>query len=649
MASDLNRRPGTKPVNNSSSSPKVKWVTTKILDDVLTDEVSLFKPHFDVDYNAYLQRLWQSNPDIYEILKNAPDLESARDAVYSYLEKAERSIFATSNDLHILEKATVRDCIRVFKSIIGQINEFRVEFSALDCLWKLAREKRDELPSKISVGFILEFINLFRGVVGKSHIYLENDQVKKGVPDFLKMKGREAATVRMDILDDLGSNVNKYFKKYLSGLDEQVIGWRAENRTKILRYFDGEETDWQNYRWHLKHVIKKAQPLLDLIELSSEQKEAVDKAVKNKVAFGITPFYLSLMDSKMSIGYDHAIRAQVIPPKEYVDKMVEHRTDRELSFDFMGEHDTSPIDLVTRRYPLIAILKPFNTCAQICVYCQRNWEIERVLESKALATKKKIDDALAWFDEHKSIGDVLITGGDPLIMNDDQLRRILEILSAKEHIYRIRIGSRTPVVLPMRFTEKLVQLLADFHQPPRREIALVTHFEHSYEITPEAMSAVQRCRRAGISVYNQQVYTVENSRRFETAKLRKDLKAIGVDPYYTFSMKGKEETTRYMVPIARILQEHKEEARLLPGLDRTDEPVFNVPRLGKNHLRAGQDHRLVMILPDGSRVYEFHPWEKNITAMPPYNYVDVPIYDYLEELAARGENIRDYRTIWFYY
>jgi lysine 2,3-aminomutase len=201
----------------------------------------------------------------------------------------------------------------------------------------------------------------------------------------------------------------------------------------------------------------------------------------------------------------------------------------------------------------------------------------------------------------------------------------------------------------MRFTNKLIKLISQFHNPPQLEIAFVTHFEHSYEITPEAMEAVQKLRKLGIGVYNQQVYTIENSRRFETAKLRRDLKSIGVDPYYVFNMKGKEETSRYMVPIARILQERKEEARLLPGLDRTDEPVFNVPRLGKNHLRAWQDHRLVMILPDGSRVYEFHPWEKNITAIPPYNYVDVPIYDYLEELAARGENIRDYRTIWFYY
>jgi len=234
-------------------------------------------------------------------------------------------------------------------------------------------------------------------------------------------------------------------------------------------------------------------------------------------------------------------------------------------------------------------------------------------------------------------------------MKDEKLREILSELAKKDHVYRIRIGTRTPVVLPMRWTDELVKLFEEFHEPGRREIAIVTHIEHSYEITPEATQAVQKIRKAGIGVYNQQVFTIENSRRFETAKLRRDLKAIGVDPYYTFSMKGKAETGRYMVPIARILQERKEEARLLPGLDRTDEPVFNVPKLGKNHLRAWQDHRVVMITPEGSRVYEFHPWEKNIKPLPPYNYTDIPIYDYLEELAARGEDIRDYRSIWYYY
>lgn len=638
------------PSNNQSKNPKTqKPIQTKIIDDVFTDAVEMVKPKFEVNYDAYLKRLWEVNPEIYKLLKKAPGLERARDKLYSFLEKAERRVFDVDNDLHILEKATVRECIRAFKSIIGPINEYRTEFSALDCLWKLANDKNDELAQEISVGFLEEFINLFRGVSGKSNIYFESKEAKKGIPDFLKMEGREAAKERTEILDDIGTTIQKYFKRYPSGLEDDVINWRKENVERILEYFGGKESDWNNYLWHINHVIKETQPLLDLIELTSEQQAAVKKAVESKIPFGITPYCLSLMDNHLSVGYDHAIRAQVILPPDYVDKMVEHKRDRGLIFDFMGEHDTSPIDLVTRRYPGIAILKPFNTCAQICVYCQRNWEIDQVLDPKALASKKMLDDALKWFEDHTSVEDVLITGGDPCIMKDDSIEKLLHSLTEMKHIQRIRIDTRTPVVLPMRWTENLIKIISQFHEPGKREIAIVTHFEHSYEITPDALFAVQKIRKTGMSVYNQEVFTVENSRRFETAKLRRDLRLIGIDPYYTFNMKGKEETRRYMVPIARILQERKEEARLLPGLDRTDEPVFNVPKLGKNHLRSWQDHRLVMILPDGSRTYEFHPWEKNIKPIPPYNYVDVPIYDYLEELAARGENIRDYRTIWFYY
>ena len=114
-------------------------------------------------------------------------------------------------------------------------------------------------------------------------------------------------------------------------------------------------------------------------------------------------------------------------------------------------------------------------------------------------------------------------------------------------------------------------------------------------------------------------------------------------------MKGKSEVEDYAVPIARILQERKEEARLLPGVFRSDEPVFNVPFLGKNHLRAWQDHELIAIQPDGRRVYSFHPWEKNITKVKPFLYTDVPIRGYLEKLKARGDDLEDYKSIWYYY
>ncbi len=631
-----------------SSKSKKTLMQTRIIDDVFTDAVDIVKPKFEVNVEAYISRLWEANSHVYEILKEATDLEDARLKIYNYLGEAERHLFDLDNDLHILEKSTVREAMRVFKSIIGPINEYRTEVSALDLLYRLAQGD-EKVNHEISPGFIMEFINLFRGVDGKSNIYFESKQAKKGIPDFLQLQGHAAAEARTEILNDLSSNMQKYIRKYPSGLEDEVAGWRKDNVKRILKYFNAKEEDWNDYKWHLKNVIRDAKPLTDLIELTDEQTKAVNLAVKNKVPFGITPYYLSLMDNKLNIGYDHAIRAQVIPPPEYVEKLVDSKEKRCLQFDFMGEHDTSPVELVTRRYPGISIFKPFNTCAQICVYCQRNWEIDEVLDPKALASEKIIDQALAWFDKNPAVGDVLITGGDPLILNDNTLKKILEKISSKKHVYRIRLGTRTPVVLPQRWTKELIDMISSFVEFGKRQISVITHFEHSYEITPEALEAMKKIREAGIMVYNQEVFTIENSRRFETVKLRLDLKAIGIDPYYTFNMKGKEETKRYMVPIARILQERKEEARLLPGLDRTDEPVFNVPKLGKNQLQAWQDHRLVMIMPNGSRVYEFHPWEKNIHPTPPYNYVDVPIYDYLEELASRGENIRDYRTIWFYY
>ncbi len=145
------------------------------------------------------------------------------------------------------------------------------------------------------------------------------------------------------------------------------------------------------------------------------------------------------------------------------------------------------------------------------------------------------------------------------------------------------------------------------------------------------------------------VYTFFNSKRFEACLLRRKLRLIGVTPYYTFNTKGKDETDDYRVPIARLLQEQHEEARLMPGSVRTDEIVFNVPRLGKNYLRASQHHDVISILPDGSRVYEFHPWEKKLALMDTYVYTDVSVYDYLQRLKAAGESVAEYKTIWYYY
>ncbi|MGD8795179.1 MAG: KamA family radical SAM protein, partial [Anaerolineae bacterium] len=421
----------------------------------------------------------------------------------------------------------------------------------------------------------------------------------------------------------------------------------------ILDFFDATPLHWDNFAWQLGHIFKgdEALPRLEqLIPMTDDERTAIRLCVEHGIPFGITPYYLSLFDfDSEERKTDAQLRSQVIPPIHYVQRMIEHQDDRLYYFDFMGEHDTSPIDLVTRRYASIAILKGYDTCPQICVYCQRNWEITGPMEAGALPPKAKLDAALDWFAGHPSLSDVLITGGDPFFLSDQRIAYMMERLAAMDHIVNIRWGTRAPVTMPMRITDGLAELLGRYVEPGRRNVGVVTHIESAAEITPEMAEAVHRLRCQGLYVYNQQVFTLHTSRRFQTVANRVAMKTIGVDPYYTFYPKGKEETRDYTTPLARILQERKEEARLLPGSFRTDEPVFNVPRLGKNHVRAWQDRELIAIRPDGRRVYLWHPWEKGITPMKPWLYLDNSIYEYLQDLERTGEDPADYASIWYYY
>jgi len=152
--------------------------------------------------------------------------------------------------------------------------------------------------------------------------------------------------------------------------------------------------------------------------------------------------------------------------------------------DFMLERDTSPIEGITRRYPGIVILKPVLTCPQICVYCQRNWEIEDVYSSNAAISKDKLEKALKWIEDTPEIHEVLITGGDPLILSNAKIEHMMYRISRMKHVERIRIGTRTPVTLPQRITDSFVRDINHFHNPGKREVIIITHVEHPYEITP---------------------------------------------------------------------------------------------------------------------------------------------------------------------
>ncbi len=598
------------------------------------------------EMNSRWENCWNSDPAIYMLLKRSNTIDEAREKLIHYLEGLEWAYRRDMTQIASWDYIILKEAVRCMKNIVSPRNERLALCSSLEHLWMAATKGDTEVDN----GFIQEFYHLFHAINGNAEIYPPLFLDKLTIPNFEGIFGHEASVKRSNYLDELAKSMNTHLIKYPSGFNKKIIQERIQHKFKILDALGGSEEEWMDWRWQFKHVFKDLDSfsvLKELIELTSEEDSAIQLALENNIPFGITPHYLHLMDERPS-SKDLCVRRQVIPPVSYVKKMIDIGEDRS-SLDFMRESDTSPVRLVTRRYPKVAIIKPYDSCPQICVYCQRNWEITSPFMPGAMASNESLNKALDWFKEHQEIMDVLVTGGDPLVMSNDRIEYILDHLSQMQHIRSIRIATRIPITVPMRITKELCKIFAKYQEIGKRYLSMVIHVEHPYEITYHMAEAIKKVKQSELDVYNQQVFTFYNSKRFETAVLRLKLKEIGIDPYYSFNMKGKDEIIDYSVPMARILQERKEEARLLPGIFRGDEPVFNVPFLGKNHLRAWQDHELISILPDGRRMYSFHPWEKNLAKVKPYLYTDVSIQSYLEKLRKGGEDPSDYRSIWYYY
>lgn len=587
-----------------------------------------------------LEKLKAEGESFLNLAGSSPNLEVVRERLFRRVTRYQFDVFDEENKPSVKSIVRVRDCTRAMRSILRPQSDRMAGFSVTRALHDIARGKD---RSDLQIGFFAELIHIFMGMEGRGPGAAPAD-----IFEGEHAVGREAALIRSRELDKIWGQVESWMSRYEHGLCSNAVERRKRRKAKICSVLGVSDIEWNDWRWQVKKVVKDLRTLEKLVPLTNEERVNIRAALKAKLPFGVTPYYLTLMDANGKCG-DRAIRAQVFPPANYVEEMAANRGRRDMAFDFMLEQDTSPIDLVTRRYPAIAILKPYNTCPQICVYCQRNWEIDRVMAPRALAPSEKLKEAVSWIADHPAIHEVLVTGGDPFALNNRTINSIMEKVSKIKTVDHIRIGTRTPVTVPMRITNELVEILKRYIKPGRRDIALVTHIEHPYEVTNDTFEAVKKLRAAGIMVYNQQVYTFYTSRRFESALLRRVLRKVGIEPYYEFNTKGKRETVDYIVPIARLLQEINEEARLLPGLTRTDEPVYNVPGLGKNYLRARHHRDLVSVLPDGSRVYEFHPWDKSIYQQENYIGIDVPILNYLRRLESIGEDISKYETIWYYY
>ncbi|MCK4534880.1 MAG: hypothetical protein KAT81_05055 [Syntrophobacterales bacterium] len=326
----------------------------------------------DLSKEELLKRIWKAEPKLKSILRDANHVEEARYVFFDYLDRFGRDLYNMKADtpfadLNIVERRNARECIRGLANTMRTENERLTQASPLQLLYDLANDEEGALE-KTSEGFLLEYLALLEGIRGK---YGKHSQFH----DLLEQKeGRTAAIERSSQLDDYGTMIKKYFKRYKTGLDPKLVKKRKKLKDKILSYFGAGEADWQDYLWHMKHIIKDTKTLSALVKLDDDEMEGLRLATENHIPFEITPHYLSLFNEEGMTLHDRAIRAQVIQSPRYCTNVLANQG-KGRDMDFMGEHATSPIDGVTRRYPQIIIVKPFNSCPQICVYCQRNWEI----------------------------------------------------------------------------------------------------------------------------------------------------------------------------------------------------------------------------------------------------------------------------------
>jgi lysine 2,3-aminomutase len=283
-----------------------------------------------------------------------------------------------------------------------------------------------------------------------------------------------------------------------------------------VRRADVPAREWNDWRWQMRHMLTSLEELATVVELSADERAGLTES-KHLFRTGITPYYASLMDPA-----DPAcpVRMQAIPRAAELDIR-----DEELR-DPLGEDTHRPTTCVVHKYPDRALFLVVDRCAIYCRHCNRR----RLVGGDDPPTSHEIEAGLEYLRRTPRIRDVLISGGDPLLLSTAKLDDLLGRLRAIPHLETIRIGTRIPVVCPMRVDDELVAMLRRHHP-----LFVNTHFNHAKELTPEARAACERLVDAGIPVGNQAVLLrgINSSVRSLRALFRGLLRSR-VKPYYLF-------------------------------------------------------------------------------------------------------------------
>jgi lysine 2,3-aminomutase len=309
------------------------------------------------------------------------------------------------------------------------------------------------------------------------------------------------------------------------------------------------ESDWMNWSWQLRNSLKSRADFERLFELSDSEFGGFAGADQ---AFQIrsTPYYASLAARDLP---EDPIRKILMP------------TARELlpgaqqMLDPLGEKKNNPAPRIIHRYPDRLLFLVTDTCSVYCRYCTRK---HFTGGDQAFVKSSEYDQALSYIKSKTGLREVILSGGDPLTLSDAMLERVLSDLRSIEHVEIIRIGTRMPVVCPMRITEELVAMIRKYHP-----VYVMTHFNHPRELTREAAQSLARMADHGIPVFNQLVLLngVNNHPAIIQALSRR-LLYLRTKPYYMFQCDPSEGTDHLRTSVGDSLEIQRELWGRLSGL-----------------------------------------------------------------------------------
>jgi lysine 2,3-aminomutase len=297
------------------------------------------------------------------------------------------------------------------------------------------------------------------------------------------------------------------------------------------------EKEWNDWRWQLRHRVTKLEQLQEILQLIPEEIEGI-KQSKGRLALAVTPYFVSIMDSSNP---NCPIRRQAIP------RIEECHLSKNDMVDPCGEDKNSPVSGLVHRYPDRVLLLVTDQCATYCRYCTRR----RLVGSNERAiTQGNFEEVLKYLKTHKKVRDVLLSGGDPLLLENERLEEILSRLRMIPHIELLRIGTRAPVTLPQRITVGLVRMLKKYHP-----LMISIHFTHPKEITDAVRRACNELADGGIPLGSQTVLLKGiNDKPYVMKKLFHELLKIRVRPYYIYQCDLATGTEHFRTSVATGIQ-----------------------------------------------------------------------------------------------